>query len=180
MLVFDCVCDVEPPVSDGTSVIVPAATVIFTAPLYSKKLFPVCLVASSKLVNVKVYFISFIPVVSFVEKVGSVNDLVITVFAFTSSSTETVISFVVNVLFSTPVRYLSVAIKSAVTFLFVLSILIFAIFQIGSTTSTIIPESCPSPFVGASIPTVIVFATFPFEDVSVTISAGKANVIIPL
>ena len=168
------------PSPEVSSVIVPAAIVIFTVPLYSKKFFPVCFVASSKLFNVNVYLISFSPVVSFVENVGVDNDFAITVFAFASPSTETVISLVANVLFSTPVRYLSVAIKSAVTFLFVLSIFMFSTFQTGSTTSTIIPVSCPSPVVGSSIPIVIVFAKFPFVSVSVTMFSGNANVITPL
>ena len=62
------------------------------------------------------YLISFNPVVLFDENVGVLNVLVITLFAFSSPSTDIVMSSVVNVLFSTPVRYLSVATKSSVTF----------------------------------------------------------------
>ena len=85
-------------------------------PLYSKKLFPDCFDACSQFVNVNVYFISFNPVVEFVENVGVLNVFVIAVFAFVSPSTVNVMLLAVNVLFSVPVKYLSVAIKSTVTF----------------------------------------------------------------
>ena len=118
------------------SIIVPALIVMLAKPLYSKKLFPDCLTASSQLSNVNVYLISFNPVDELVENVGSLSVFVTDLFAFISPSTVKTMSSVVNVLFFMLVKYLSVAIKSAVTFLFVLSILIFSTFQIGSTTST--------------------------------------------
>ena len=124
--------------------------------------------------------ISFNPVVAFVENVGALKVFVIAVFAFVSPSTSTVILSVVNVLFAIPVKYLSVAINSAVTFLLVLSIFIFSTFQTGSTTSTISSLLCPSSVDGSSIPIVIVFAIFLFPDLSVIISAGKAIFITPL
>ena len=164
----------------ASSVIVPSLIFILTVPLYSKKLFPSCRVDSSQLSRVNVYLISFIPVVTFSENVGSLRVFVIAVFAFSSPSTDNVMSSVVNVQLSTPVRYLSVAIKSALTVLVVPSILIFSIFHTGSTTSTITSLSCPSSVVGSSVPIVIVFGILVFADLSVIISAGKANVIIPL
>ena len=53
-------------------------------------------------------------------------------------------------------------------------------FQIGSTTSTIVSASCPSPVVGSSIPIVIVLATFLFPDKSAILFAGIAIVTGPL
>ena len=61
----------------------------------------------------------------------------ITLFAFASPSTVIVMSFAVSVLFAIPVKYLSVAITSAVTFWLALSMLMFSTFHTGSTTSTI-------------------------------------------
>ena len=153
---------------------------IFVVPLYSKNVFPDCFDACSQFDNVNVYFISFNPVDEFVENVAALNVFVIAVFAFVSPSTVNDISLVVNVLFDVPVKYLSVAIKSTVTFLFVLSMFIFCVFHTGDTTSTICPLVCPSPVVGSSIPTVSVFATLLFPVVSVTVPSAKASFTIPL
>ena len=139
-----------------------------------------CNSACSHVDNVNVYLISCRPVVTFVENVGVLSDFVITEFAFVSPSTDNVISLVVNVLFATPVKYLSVAIKSTFTVFVVPSILIFSVFHTGSTTSTITPVLSPSPVVGSSIPTVIVFARFQLPDLSVATFSGNATVIIPL
>ena len=165
---------------EESSVTVPALILILAVPLYSKKDLLDCLEASSQLSRVSVYLISFKPVVVLSENVGVLKVFLITVFAFSSPSTVNVISSVVNVLLLTPVRYLSVATRSAVTLLFVLSILIFSTFHTGSTTSTMTPVLSPSSVDGSSIPTVIVFAIFLFPDLSVNILAGNAIVIIPL
>ena len=141
---------------------------------------PDCNSACSHVDNVNVYLISCSPVVTFVENVGVLSDFVITEFAFVSPSTDNVISLVVNVLFATPVKYLSVAIKSTFTVFVVPSILIFSVFHTGSTTSTITPVLSPSPVVGSSIPIVNVFARFPLPDLSVATFSGNATVIIPL
>ena len=154
--------------------------VILAVPLYSKNVFPSCNDASSQFDNVNVYFISFNPVVTFDENVGVLRFLVIAVLAFVSPSTAKVMSLIVNVLLFTPVKYLSVAIKSTFTVFDVPSILIFSVFHTGSTTSTITPVLSPSPVVGSSIPIVNVFAKLVFPDLSFAIFAGNANVIIPL
>ena len=113
----------------------------------------------------------------------------ITLFAFASPSTVIVMSFVVSVLFAIPVKYLSVAITSAVTFWLALSMLMFSTFHIGSTTSTITPSLFSSVF-GSSTPIVIVLSmlklpllsTIPDlrEPSAFSSPALNANFIIPL
>jgi len=129
--------------------IVPSLISILVEPLYSKKLFPACLAASSQLSNVNVYLISFSPF-SFAENVGVPKVFVITLFAFASPSTVIVISSVVNVLFSTLVKRSSVAIKSAVTFLLILSIFTFSIFHTGVLIGLLLLNVAISSFASPS------------------------------
>ena len=110
------------------------------------KLLSTCLVASSQLSNVSVYLISFRPVDALVEKVGVPKFFVI--ILFTSPSTVTVMSSVVNVLFSTPVNFSLDTIKSAVTLLFVLSLLIFSTLHVGTL---VVLEPAPTFVISLSV-----------------------------